>query len=172
MWYNKKYIPNFEYILYDLYRYKEEDIKGEVILRISLEAFKIIFADNQTFMREIEKILEAFETLERQSKGIEYFETFIRYIMNARKDIKIEELYKISQRVSQERSEKIMTIAEKLINEGIEKGIEKGMEKGMEKGNMETAKAALKEGMAIELVAKITGLHLEAIDQLNKEISH
>mgnify|MGYP002410408239 CR=1 FL=1 len=92
--------------------------------------------------------------------------------MSARSDLDIDTVFTVAKQISHERSEIIMTIAEKLREEGMQKGIEKGMEKGIEKGKIETAKAALKEGMTTELVAKITGLDIHAIDQLKKEIAH
>lgn len=116
----------------------------------------------------------ALDQLEKQEKGIEYFETFIRYIMNARKDLELKTVYEIVKEISFERSELIMTIAEKLIKEGIEKGIEKGMEKGMEKGiekgmekgKLEVARNLLDLGLKIDKIIKATGLTEEEIKKL------
>ena len=79
----------------------------------------------------------AFNQLENQNNGLEYFETFIRYIMNARNDLELQTVYELAKEISLERSEVVMTIAEKLITEGMEKGIEKGIEKGLENGKLE-----------------------------------
>lgn len=45
--------------------------------------------------------------------------------MSARKDITFDDIQKVAQNVSDERSADIMTIAEQLIKEGMEKCIEK-----------------------------------------------
>lgn len=66
------------------------------------------------------------------------------------------------QKINIERSEIIMTIAEKLVKEGMEKGIKKGMEKGMEKGKLqekkEVARKLIAKGLDINSIAEITGL--------------
>lgn len=71
----QKHIPNYEYLLYDLSRYQDEEIKGKAINQIAM-----------TIMRDI-------------------FTTY------------------------PEGSEVVMTLAEKLRQEGMEKGIEKGEKK-------------------------------------------
>ena len=58
---------------------------------------------------------------------------------------------------------------EESVQKGMEKGMQEGMEKGMEKGKIETAKNALKEGLGIDFIAKITGLDIFKIQQLQEE---
>ena len=36
----KKYVPNFEYVVYDLTKYKDEDVKLESITRIIIKILK------------------------------------------------------------------------------------------------------------------------------------
>ena len=55
-----------------------------------------------------------------------------------------------------------MTIAEKLITEGMEKGIEKGMEKG----KLEVAENLLRLGMGIDVIIKATGLSEEEVRKI------
>lgn len=50
--------------------------------------------------------------------------------------------------------------------EGLEMGYEKGMEKGIEKNKIETALSALKLGLSIEQISKITGLPRSEIEKL------
>ncbi|MCW2279149.1 hypothetical protein [Heliophilum fasciatum] len=59
---------------------------------------------------------------------------------------------------------------EKGIAKGIAKGIEQGIEKGIEQGIEKTAITALKEGASPSFVSKITGLPLEKIEALHKQI--
>ncbi|QTL99746.1 hypothetical protein GM661_18190 [Iocasia frigidifontis] len=63
---------------------------------------------------------------------MEYFETVIRYIMNAKEELSLNKLRKIAKKVSLERSEDIMTIAEKLRKEGKLEGIIEGIEIAIE----------------------------------------
>jgi predicted transposase/invertase (TIGR01784 family) len=173
----KKYIPSYEYILYDLSPYGDEEIKGNAKLRIFLEILKAIFyKEFDDFIEVLEKSIITLEELEQQEKGIDYFETFIRYIMNARKDITITDVYDVVKSISLERSEEIMTIAEQLIKEGMEKGIQEGMQKGMEKGILEgkrkTAKNFLRLGLSVQQVAEAAELPIEDVFRLKKEIEN
>ncbi|MEN8905896.1 MAG: transposase, partial [Clostridiales bacterium] len=74
-------------------------------------------------------------------------------------DIDIKDVYNAIKSVSHERGEFVMTIAEKLINEGIEKGIEKG--------KLETAIEMKKLGSDIEFISKVTKISIKV---LKKEI--
>jgi predicted transposase/invertase (TIGR01784 family) len=73
-----------------------------------------------------------------------------------------------------------MTLAEIFREEGKEEGILKGMEKGMEKGievgakqgKIEVAKNAIREGMELGLIAKLTGLPKKEIEKIAKEIGN
>jgi predicted transposase YdaD len=55
----------------------------------------------------------------------------------------------------------LMTIAEKLINEGIEKGMEKGKQEGMEMTLL--ALQAFREGKDLEEVMNLTGLERDIL---------
>lgn len=173
----KKYIPDYEYILYDLSPYGDEEIKGDAKLRIFLEIIKAIsIEDLDKFMETLARAFSALEELDKQKKGIDYFETFVRYIMNARKDIKLSDVYEVVKNISLERSEEIMTIAEQLIKEGMELGIEKGIDKGIEKGILEgkrkAAKNFLKLGLSAEQVAEAAELTIDEVTKLKKEIEN
>ncbi len=64
-----------------------------------------------------------------------------------------------------------MTIAEKLINEGLEKGREEGLEKGREEG-LEMAIAAIqafREGKDLEEVMKLTGLERKKLLKIQEQ---
>ena len=50
--------------------------------------------------------------------------------------------------------------------EGMEKGLEKGMEKGQEEERLKNARGMKAAGIATDLIAQITGLSSEAVEQL------
>ena len=158
----KKYVPNYEYILYDLSPYGDEEIKGKAKLRIFLELVKAMFHhDFEYFIETLERTLITLEELDHQERGIDYFETLIRYIMNARKDLNITDIYKVVKEISVERSQVVMTIAEKLIQEG--------MEKGRLEGKKEVAKNLFTFGLSTEEIAKAVGLSVEEVRQIRGE---
>ena len=47
-----------------------------------------------------------------------------------------------------------------------------GKEEGAEQKAIETAKEALKNNISLEIIAKITGLSLEKVQQINEEIKN
>jgi predicted transposase/invertase (TIGR01784 family) len=99
------------------------------------------------------------ERLEKKESITEYFEVFLRYVLNAREDIRYEDIVEKITNVSKERSGELMTIAEKLI----EKGREEGIEKGIEKGKIETAIEMLILGSDIEFASKATKISIDVI---------
>ena len=51
---------------------------------------------------------------------------------------------------------------------GFREGMEKGIEKGLQKGKLETALEMLKDGVAVEKIAKYTGLSTDMITALKQ----
>jgi predicted transposase/invertase (TIGR01784 family) len=51
-------------------------------------------------------------------------------------------------------------------------GKEQGISQGAEQKAIETAKEALKNNISLEIIAKITGLSLEKVQQINEEIKN
>ena len=64
----------------------------------------------------------------------------------------------------------LMTLAEQLeakgMQKGMQKGIQAGIEEGMQKGQQNTAINLLKEGFDPALISRVTGLSVQAIEQL------
>lgn len=136
----KKHIPNYEYLLYDISKYTDEEIKGSAYLRIMLTVLRDIFTkDDAEISKTIIKAAEYLMELEDKQSGIEYFETMMRYIFSARIDLTEEKVNEIMSKIETtypEGSEVIMTLAEKFREEGIEEGIEKGVKKSLVKTNI------------------------------------
>lgn len=75
---------NYHYLLYDLSTFSDEEIEGEARLRILLSVFRDIFKNNNDeLLKVVYHATLALDELEDQETGIEYFETFMRYLFNA-----------------------------------------------------------------------------------------
>ncbi len=145
----KNYLPNYEYLLYDLSKYTDEQIKGEIILRIFVTAFRDIFSkDGRTTVKTVLRAIESLKELKDKQTSIEYFETFIRYILNAGKRLTKEDITDIVKSIENaypEGSEVVMTLAEQFRQEGMQKGMQKGRQEGMQEGRQESlSKTAIK----------------------------
>ncbi|MBU5436798.1 Rpn family recombination-promoting nuclease/putative transposase [Tissierella sp. MSJ-40] len=177
----QKFIPDYEYLIYDISRYTDEEIKGEAQLRILLTIFRDIFIkDNKGLQESIYRAVAYLQELDDRETGIEYFETFIRYIFSARSNLTkrdVEEIIEEIEKSYPEGSEVIMTIIERYREEGLIKGMEKGIERGMEKGielgenrkKIEVAKNLLKINLPIEQIIDVTGLTKKEMEKLIEE---
>jgi len=168
----KKYVPDYEYLFYDLSRYTDEQIKGEVKLRIVLTIFRDIFTkDSQVIRKSILRATEHLRELDDKQTGIEYFETFIRYVLNAGQKLTKKEMNDIIGAIETtfpEGSETVMTLAEQFKQEGREEGIQEGIQEG-------EANALAK--MAIRLLTKKFGslsednrIKIKKLDSVTLEI--
>ncbi len=155
-----QYIPEYRYILYNLSTYTDQELVGNMLLLIILRAMRAIFIkDKETFYTILHELVLNLEKVEDKERAKQFFETLIIYILSTRQDLELKRIYEIAKEVSLERGEVMMTLAEKLIMEGMEKG----REEGMEKGKLEVAKNLLELGIEIDKIAKATGLPEEEI---------
>ncbi len=121
----KPYSPDFKYLFYNLGEYKDDDIQGELFLRIALLLMKHIYS------RELKyKLREIFELLRKlgEAKNIgEIVETVVIYILSGTEKISYEDLNTSFQYSFDRTGKNIMpTIAEQLIQKGEQQGLYKG----------------------------------------------
>ena len=126
----KVYIPNYEYLLYDISRYTDEEIKGEAQLKILFTTLRDVFAkDGKGTQDSIYRAVAYLQELEDKQTATEYFETLMRYIFSADKSLTrsdVNEIIKKIETTYPEGSEVVMTLAEKLKEEGLKEGLERG----------------------------------------------
>ncbi len=125
-----KYIPDFEFVLYDLTQFSDNEIKGAVTSKGILLLLKHIF--DPDIIDKLPKIFSFFKELQNQNTGLQYLETLLRYLFSTIDDITIDKIKDIMEAsISDEKGDLIMTLAEKLRSEGYEKGIQKGVQQGI-----------------------------------------
>ena len=123
------YIPDFEFLLYDLTRYRDEEIKGMIISRVGLLVIKHIFCDD--LRDQLKRVMELLAELSDKKRALEYVETIIRYVINASDTVSLEELkHIIVHSYFQQKEGELMTLAEQLRREGHQRGLQQGLEKG------------------------------------------
>lgn len=174
----KKFVPDFEYLLYDISRYTDKEIKGEAQLRIIFTIFRdVLMKDSECLRESILRAAKYLQELEDKQTGIEYFETMMRYIFSAGKNLTRSDINKIIERIETtypEGSEVVMTLAqifrEEGKEEGIIKGIEKGIEVGAKQGKLEVAKRLINMELPIEQIVDATGLSKKEIEKIAAEM--
>ena len=85
----------------------------------------------------------------------------MRYVLSVRSNIEKDELIQIADGISVEGIELVMTMADKLREEGIRIGEKKGI--------IKVAQNAIIEGISVDGIMRITGLTEKEIDKIRKE---
>ena len=156
----KKYIPNFEYLLFDLSKHDKEETE---LLTESMIIIKALSRARHATREEAIEILEEAITLIKESKEKDeityYVSACITYMLNVRDDITEKEMYEIAGKISIEGGELVMTVAEKLREEGI-----LGEKRKL-------AKNLIVMGDPVAKIAMVTGLKEKEIEEIKKEMS-
>jgi len=168
----KKYIPTFSYELYDVSHMPEEQIKGEVELRIILMAFRYIFQPE--IMTRLKDIFELFRELPGKTEFNRYLELLIIYLGSNIRDVQPAQIRDAIDEVLEEGGAMVSTVFQQIKEEGIEIGVmegeEIGIKKGEEKNKLKIAINCLIKGMDTWTIAEITELPIERIEALKAAI--
>ncbi len=126
----RAYVPACVYHLIDLSDYRDDELRGAVMLQTALLTLKYIFRDELS--ERLPEILRLLRDLAQSSKGLDYVRTLLRYLAQA---ASIDRLSgdQLRQAVTQTLSggdELMLTIAEQWEQQATERGIEKGIEQG------------------------------------------
>jgi len=95
-----------------------------------------------------------------------FFESYLK--LNQKED---EEYYLELGKINRKEAEAIMQITTSWHEKGREEGIKEGIKEGEIKGKMETARAALKKGLPVDIIVEITGLTEETVLKLKNELN-
>jgi len=129
------YIPDFGFELYDLHRFSDAEIKGNIISRMVLLLLKHI--RDRDLKQKLPGIFALLKTLKEKETGREWLEVFIRYLVSARQeeDLSAKNIVEIAeQAISKETGEYVMTLLEKLRKEGKQEARLEGLREGIELG--------------------------------------
>lgn len=167
----RKFSLDYEYLIYNITNYTDEEIKGEARVRILLTMFRgVRKAESvEELLEIIDKSVTYLQELDDKQTGMEYFETFMRYIFSAGKNLTQEDVDEIVHKIEKnypEGSELVMTLADILREEGLRKG----MELGAKQEKSELVKKAVKEGVEFRLIEKLTGLSKAEIEEIAREM--
>ena len=153
------YIPDFRYQLIDLSRFADEEIKGHVLIKVGLLLLKHVF--RQDYREKIPEILKLLRELIEKKTGMQYIEIVLRYIFHTVEGMGVDDLKPIvEENLSEEKGGWIMSLAEKVRNEGIQQGIQQGIEQGIQQG--------LLEGIAALIEVKFGESGLKLLPELRK----
>lgn len=117
----RSYWPTFRYELQDLSMLSDADIRGAVLLQISLLVMKYIF--DPALASRLEEIFALFNELAESQTTLEYLRTILYYMSRASAHLEAEEMVETAQRtLTDKRSEMMQTVADQWIEQGFEQG--------------------------------------------------
>jgi len=163
------YIPNFRFLLHDLSGYTDEEIRGEVLLRVTLLVLKHVFRGD--LFGKLESMLGLFDELGKKQSGIEYIEVVIRYLAEGARKLSREDLLKIISRIPE--GDKLMpTIAQQWKEEGRQEGLRKGLREGRQEGLQEGLIMAAQQVLREDLEEQFGILPPSVLEKISRIKSH
>jgi predicted transposase/invertase (TIGR01784 family) len=129
------YIPDFAFELYDLHRYSDDQIKGNILSRVVLLLFKYI--RDPDLPQKLPGILALMQKLMEKETGLQWLEVVIRYLASAREkdELSWKQIKDIAEKaISEEAGRYVMTLEEKTKNEGRLEGKLEGKLEGLKEG--------------------------------------
>ena len=158
------YIPRFDYVLHDLRGLKENEIKGQLILKITELLFKYspVAENDPESRKKIFEIMKMFKDLLEEENSVKMLNIFIRYLLSATNINKDEIIENFNNIKFKKGGNTVVSTAELLI----EKGRKEGIDKGYIKGKIEVAKELLKNGISLDIIEKSTGLGKDKLKKI------
>lgn len=167
----KKHIPNFEYLLFDLSTWEKEDIRLQSEHMIAIKALsRTRYASREEAIQILIEAISLINRTEEKDLVTYYVSECIRYMLSIRDDISEKEMEKIAEKISIEGGELVVSVAERLRQEGREKGRQEGLELGRLKKAQQIAKDMIIEGKPIDKILKYTGLDVKDIAKIKEEM--
>ncbi|QTA82327.1 Putative transposase, RpnA-like [Desulfonema limicola] len=148
------YVPDFEYVMIDLTQYSDEEIKGTVLSRVVMLLFKHIF--DPDIIEKLPGIFSLMQEIVEAEDGLHFLETILRYVFST-VDLSVDEIKGIVETsISPEKGDEIMTLAERLKNEGYQNAMKdtekliKNAEKTVKNAERTTQIEAIQMGLMIK----------------------
>ncbi|PNS00081.1 hypothetical protein X927_03395 [Petrotoga mexicana DSM 14811] len=122
----KTYLPTYRYEICDFSIKGKKRIIGLTAMKVAIEAMRAGTAmTKEEFKERLRRVFEYIKQLPEEEVH-EWFEECMVYLLNVREDVTIEEILKVQKEIMPGRGEIVMTIAEKLRNEGKLEGEREG----------------------------------------------
>jgi len=149
----QRYIPRFEYWLFNLPEIPRDEITGGIPLRVVLLLLKYIYSEELEV--EIEKIFSLLATLRDRPTILEHMTIILRYLSGGKQADTIELNQLVDQLLEGETimapfiEKKINLAREQALQEGRQEGRQEGEQIGVERGRQEGEQIGLEKGEQI-----------------------
>ncbi len=165
----REYQPSLRYVLCDLGRYADEEIRGAAVLRAAFLVMKHIF--DEELVARLPEALGLLGDLLDTRTGLEAVEVLLQYVSAATDRVGEEDLRQAVKEALGPKGEGIMpTLAQRWLEEGMKKGLQQGLQQGVQQGATEGRLAALRDAVIDVLEARfdtVPGDLLESVGAMD-----
>lgn len=143
------YLPEFQYQLCDVTAYSEAELKGAVLLRVTLLVLKYVFSEEMA--DRLSDIMTLLSALTDRETALEYLETLLRYLSAAAGTITEQDVREaVTTAFSETGGATMTTIAEKWVEQGRQEGLQEGLQQGRQEGAREGLLAGIELGLELK----------------------
>jgi len=170
----KYFLKPFQLI--DLTQIQDEEMRKHAWGGVMEFALKHVFASD--ILSHLKGFVDVMQYVE-QTGGGEYISSMLQYLFGRGQVGDKEAFFQLVNEVSLETGEKVMTLAEQFKQEGLQEGLQQaktlaeqfkqeGVQQGREEKAMEIASRLLEEGADMAFAAKVSGLPINQILELQQ----
>lgn len=152
------YVPDFATAFYDFSPRSDEVIKGEIKLRLALSA---LCAKNwPESIKHVRDIFILLNQLDESDSSLRWLETIFKYMAEVM-DCSRGDLQDIAQKtLSASKEDAMITLAQRLHQEGLQEGLIQGRTEGLSEGRMEGRHAVLERQLRKRFGHEAVGAHV------------
>lgn len=165
-----EYMVDFKYILIDVNRYSDDELLKLSNLIGSVFLLDKKVKNKETIISKVEKLLGVVKSLNLEEK--ELFSNWVSNIIGSR--ISKEERNKLVKSLKESEGMEMVYNLQRTMDKEFDRiwkdGAYQGKLEGKLEGKLDTAREALRLGAEIDFVKKITGLDIETLQSLKKEL--
>ncbi len=134
------FIPDFRWRVHDLSVLSDEEIRGELLGRITLLLLRHIF--DRDLAAKLPGILSLLQEAGGKQDALEMLELLLRYVVRATKKFDEDAVRDVLNR-SGVGEDFMQNFIDKYIEQGMKKGIQQGIQQGISRGQLENAREAV-----------------------------
>lgn len=164
------HLLDFRYVLFDVHRYNDPELQEDANVVAS-----VFFLDKRITLREaVARVSDLSDVIKQFSS--DDFRWFIRWfkhsLLSRLPQSEKRKVSRILSKITPQEVDKLVSNLGLAVEDALRDARTDGEKDGILKGKLETARNMLLENEPVEKICKFTGLPLERIEELKKELQH
>jgi len=131
-----RFTPQFEFLLDDVGRVTDEDIRARTLNAFGMLALLFLrdVRATERFLMRFPLWIDLFRSLQRAESGRDALMVLFRYVSMVADQLGLQRFQQVVHKVLPEAEDSLMTIAEEMRQLGLEQGLHQGMQQGRQEG--------------------------------------